>query len=663
MQKTKPRNILLVEPNYKNKYPPLGLMKIATYHRRMGDHITFFKGESRDIILDWFYRRCLQKMVNIDASIVWGKYEAFIKNFIRAYKSLEEIPIETSKYKMLLIDILKDFARQYRKKPSNQMPLWDRIYITTLFTFYWKMTIETINFFKPFVKNINNLKVGGVMASLLPKEIEKATGIQPITGLLDRPGILDPQSRVIVDDLPLDYSILHEVDYEYPTGSAYFTFMTKGCTRTCAFCSVPKLEPIYKEKIPTKEKFKEISKVYGEQQNLLLMDNNVLASPKFSEIIQEIIDMGFSKGSCFIEPNQLEIAIKNLKKGNNDKAYLKRSFEIIHQFLKKVQKREKPIAEDLYGLLLKYNLNKLSTISKDKLIECYDDINQIYETYRNKVPKKRYVDFNQGVDCRYMDENKMKLLSQIPIQPLRIAFDHFSLREKYIRAIELADKYGIRHLSNYILYNFKDPPENLYKRLETNIQLMDRLNVKIFSFPMKYIPLFGEESKSRNYIGPKWNRKFIRAIQSILNVTKGIVAPNRDFFYKAFGKDLEEYWEILHMPEQLIIYRKLFEEAGITKKWREEFRNLNKKEKELIMPIIYANNFEYGNMKISKKLKYFLEFYDIQNKKISQADKSIEKIKKKFNHLINRNQFIKLTLTYDFETENEIKELTLFNST
>ena len=36
--------ILLVEPNYKNKYPPIGLMKIATYFKNKGDFVEFHKG-------------------------------------------------------------------------------------------------------------------------------------------------------------------------------------------------------------------------------------------------------------------------------------------------------------------------------------------------------------------------------------------------------------------------------------------------------------------------------------------------------------------------------------------------------------------------------------------------------------------------------------------
>lgn len=38
------KNILLIEPAYRNKFPPLGLMKIATYHRQRGDRVVFAKG-------------------------------------------------------------------------------------------------------------------------------------------------------------------------------------------------------------------------------------------------------------------------------------------------------------------------------------------------------------------------------------------------------------------------------------------------------------------------------------------------------------------------------------------------------------------------------------------------------------------------------------------
>ena len=46
------KNILLIEPGYKNKYPPLGLMKIAQYHGPLGkkDHVRFIKGEDRSVL-------------------------------------------------------------------------------------------------------------------------------------------------------------------------------------------------------------------------------------------------------------------------------------------------------------------------------------------------------------------------------------------------------------------------------------------------------------------------------------------------------------------------------------------------------------------------------------------------------------------------------------
>ena len=35
----------------------------------------------------------------------------------------------------------------------------------------------------------------------------------------------------------------------------------------------------------------------GQKKDLILMDNNVVASPRLNEIIDEIIDLGFQRGA------------------------------------------------------------------------------------------------------------------------------------------------------------------------------------------------------------------------------------------------------------------------------------------------------------------------------------------------------------------------------
>ena len=48
----KTNRVLLVEPAYRNKYPPLGLMKLASYHKERGDEVRFVKGEQRSVLLE-----------------------------------------------------------------------------------------------------------------------------------------------------------------------------------------------------------------------------------------------------------------------------------------------------------------------------------------------------------------------------------------------------------------------------------------------------------------------------------------------------------------------------------------------------------------------------------------------------------------------------------
>ncbi|MFN0215112.1 MAG: hypothetical protein ACKVT2_12725 [Saprospiraceae bacterium] len=645
------RNILLVEPNYANKYPPIGLMKIATYHRMLGDNVRFFKGDLRDLVVDTLCEECLERLSNIDSSVAWRHKQQPIRAFIKNKKShlLDELEIENNPYYFLVLNCLTSFAEAYKKKTYLANPQWDRVYVTTLFTFYWKITVEAIEFSKRLVKSLDQLFVGGVLASLLHEELKAATGIEPMQGLLDKPGMLGDDNNIIIDDLPLDYSILEETDYNYPTQSAYFTFMTKGCTRKCAFCSVPILEPTYKSRVAgTTDKFEFIKDRFGEQQNLLLMDNNVLASPNFADIVEEIKAMGFVKGAMYTEPNQLAIAVRNLRDGYNDRAYLKRSHRLLNDLIKRVKGKSRQL---YYDTLAHYQLLRIETVTKKSLLDVYPLISEIYEKYRFKQPKQRFVDFNQGTDCRYVTEELMQKMSEIPIRPLRIAFDYIGLKKQYVAAIELAAKYGIEEMSNYILYNFKDKPEDFYNRLEVNVELCERLGVHIYSFPMKYIPLFKEEAKDRNFIGDHWNRKYIRAIQSVLNVTKGIVAPGRSFFQKAFGKNLNEFREILLMPETFIIYRYFFEFIGKTHEWREALNALNAGERLEAESLILSNNFTaIEDLTKNPKIQSVLKYYTIRREDIEIDKAEYSEMKKAFDDLIKSDPFKKLTLTYDFES-------------
>jgi hypothetical protein len=604
------RNILLIEPNYKNKYPPIGLMKIATYHRMLGDKVTFFKGEMKDLVLDCVTNLCIKKLYNIDNSINWNVYYIPIWQYLKTRRNsfLSEIPIDHSKYQFLIYNSLDDFKTSYWKREYEKEPFFDRIYISTLFTFYWKITINTINFAKKLVKDISQLKVGGVTATVLYQDIIEQTGIVPIRGLLDIPGILDPDNDIIIDTLPLDYSILDEIDYKYPENGAYYGYMTRGCIRHCSFCAVPTLEPKFEDFIPIKHRIEETKKRFGEKKDLLLLDNNVLASERFPEIIKEIMDCGFVKGATFIEPNQFDIAIKNLQEGINDIAYIKKSHALIINLLNKLRNSSQ---QDLYNLLESFSLLKLETSTKENVLKVASEVSVIYSKYTHRIPRKRHVDFNQGVDARLINPENIILLSKIPINPLRIAFDSMKYKTPYINAVRLASINGIDHLSNYLLYNDKDKPIELYQRLQINVELCEQLNISIYSFPMKFHPIIGKDRFNRDYLGKYWNRKYVRAIQAVLNATKGKIGRGKSFFYRAFGANESEFLEkLLYMPETYILYRFFFEEIGYTDKWWSDFNSLKNEEMSEAKKIIELNSFDdiqtvTNNRKIKRLLKHY----------------------------------------------------------
>lgn len=614
------RQILLVEPNYRNKYPPMGLMKLSTYYKNLGDHVTFFKGNLKDLVLNDTYEMLKAQLYANDDSVFWEQYKPQICEYLKkgSVDLLEDVPgYDTN-------PIIKDLFRYYRQffyrkdyfKPEFRK--YDRVGVTTLFTFYWDITIDTINFVKQLCKTPGGVMVGGVMATILSDRVEAATGIKPHRGTLDIPGQLDPDNDMVIDTLPLDYSILEEIDYQYPASNAYYAYMTRGCVNKCKFCAVPKLEPMYKEFLPVSEQVRTAEARYGAKRDLLLLDNNVLASCRFNDIIEDIKKAGFSAGSTYVAPNQFEIAVQNLRTGQNDRGYIK---SCVKQYRKLIDRYGAGKMQEVYDLLKDNHLLEEYTATKSAILATYDELKPYFEQYYSNRPKRRYVDFNQGIDARLITDENMAKLAEIPIRPVRIAFDHWSLRKKYEQAVRTAVRYGHTNLSNYILYNFEDDPIELYRRLRLNVDLCEELGANIYSFPMKYHPIEDPDYFSnRDYIGSKWNRKFIRTIQAILNSTKGKVGRSHDFFCKAFGADEQEFYKLLYMPEEMIIYRFYFEEIGMTDEWWQAFTSLTEEELRIVKPIIEHNDFNNIEEKTDNpNILRVLEYYCITKEETERA--------------------------------------------
>lgn len=234
-------------------------------------------------------------------------------------------------------------------------------------------------------------------------------------------------------------------------------------------------------------------------------------------------------------------------------------------------------------------------------------ISRIYSILKAILPH----DTAEIVISKIQEDANMKKLAEIPIRPVRIAFDHWELHDVYENAVRTAVRNGHRNLSNYILYNFEDRPVELYLRLKLNVDLCEELGASIYSFPMKYHPIEDPEYfDNRDFIGKHWNRKFIRTIQAVLNSTKGKVGRGHDFFCKAFGANEQEYFKLLYMPEAMIIYRFFFEGIGLTDQWWAAFSALSDEEMDIARPIIEKNVFtdiqdETDNDNVLNVLRYY----------------------------------------------------------
>jgi len=425
------KNILLIEPNYKNKYPPLGLMKISYFHKNiLGHNVRFTKG--------------------------------------------------------VLPNVLANTK-------------WDHVYVTSLFTFEWAQTIKAIEYAKTLVDNINQITVGGIAATLLPDQIYQETGIHPVCGLLNEPGKLDLPGDECIDQMTPDYSILDDIDYTYAYHNAYFLSATKGCGMRCGFCAVQTLEPTYVSYLDIKGKITEIDRNFGPKRDLLLMDNNVLRSSRFNEIIDDVIAAGFGKGATYINP----------KTGKQVRRYVDFNQGLDANFLTEAK------AQRLGEIALK--------------------------------PARIAFDH---IEDREMYERAFRLCAKYGITELSnyvlYNSEDFGGKGTQYRADTPEDLYDRMRFT-------------LDLKEEINKYMPSAKKIAAFSFPMRYIPLSAHE---RGYVGSNWNPKYLRAVQCMLIPTQGKGVGSRSFFEADFGKNSAEFVRNLCMPDKLIAARGEFSVGG-----------------------------------------------------------------------------------------------------
>lgn len=417
-------NILLIEPDYKNKYPPLGLMKISYFHKHvLGDHVRFTKGR-------------------LPAALAEAK--------------------------------------------------WDRVYVTSLFTFEWAKTIEAIQYAKTLVDSIDKITVGGIAATMLPQQIYEETGIRPVCGLLNEPGKLGLPGDECIDQIVPDYAILDDIDYVYPFHDAYFLSATKGCGNKCGFCAVQTLEPQYIPYIDLKQRIAAIEEEFGSKRDLLLMDNNVLRSPNFDQIIDDIIAAGFGKGATYLNP----------KTGKRVRRYVDFNQGLDALFFTEEKAR------------------RLGEIALRPARVAFDHIEDL-PTYERAL--------------RLCAKHGITELSNYVLYNS----EAFGGKGHQYAADTPADLYNRMRLT----LDIKD---------DINRSLPEERQVTAFSFPMRYIPLTAHE---RGYVGSQWNAKFLRAVQCMLIPTQGKGVGSRSFFEADFGKNAEEFVRFLCMPDKLIAAR------------------------------------------------------------------------------------------------------------
>jgi len=416
-------------------YPPLGLMKLSTFHKMRGDQVYFTCGLS----------------------------ENGINNNIQ----------------------------------------WDRIYISTLFTYNWKEVVNTINFsLKAVNGKTNRIYIGGIMSTLMAEEIFEQTNIYPIKGVLNNPSqvLLDGEENI--DCLPPDYSLFSDLERNpYAINETYYAYTSRGCINKCGWCGVPKIEPNYIPYIDIKNSLKQLRKKYGDKPVLKLMDNNILASNQLYKIVDDLLELGYGKGSFTS------------------------------------QKRER-VVDFNQGLDASFfnhdKLRLLSAINVKPMRIAFDSIKE-KETYKRAMEIAKsygFYHFSNYILYNWNDTPK-------------------DLYDRLIINIKINDAWKKKTKKGDILPKIYSYPMR-YAPIHENGLKENRVRDLVTK----------KEARGRNIVAVKtasWNLRFMRNIEVMKGAASGAISSTPSLAWRTIGFSYDEFMSNLYMPTEFLRNRNKYE--------------------------------------------------------------------------------------------------------
>lgn len=281
----------------------------------------------------------------------------------------------------------------------------------------------------------------------------------------------------------------------------------------------------------------------------------------------------------------------------------------------------------LYGDKSRLKLMDNNVLASPNLAQIVNDLVELgygrgKKTEGTIPPRTRVIDFNQGLEATHINEANITMIEQLHIKPMRIAFDRLSYRDLYTNAVNIAQRHGFKEFSNYMLYNEKDTPRDLYERLIINIQINQtwrdesgKSAAAIYSYPMRFAPIKDDSpehlNRSRDYVPPKperdidyledarWTKRFTRNIEIIKGASHGALSPTPSLALRAIGETYEEFIANLYMPEELLRNRDKHERRIYPNKPdREPGTGLVEEFREFVLRLLKATN------------EAFFEFHD-----------------------------------------------------